>query len=289
MCNFSGDLFSRHVFPPPSNNTSCKSLLKNKDGAEECWRHREEYNANGSNKRFTSPLLWVGSDQVRTTISVGMIRWLLKVRYLWDNFKLKMILIIWCFPCPVHGDDLTPRCSAWRTLGVVSSAAGSPRTSPGPRGRGLSSVSQTYNRFVSFVLVITHLGGASRPGENLFQDLIDNTSLLKKACDFAYDRLLQPQKSMMMMAIVLYWVTFFIDSLNVECWLWVRQRRRLPGLERGHCQTHKVGTVSKIQWGPSCLSSVNQSALYPDQQVLQRSGLPLPVSADRLPSQVFLS
>ena len=54
------------------------------------------------------------------------------------------------------------------------------------------------------VLVITHLGGASRPGENLFQDLIDNTSLLKKACDFAYDRLLQPQKSMMMMAVVLY-------------------------------------------------------------------------------------
>ena len=95
---------------------------------------------------------------------------------------------------------------------------------------------------------------------------------------------------MMMMAIALYWVTFFIDSLNVECWLWVRQRRCLPGLERGHCQTHKVGKVSKIQWCPSCLSSsVNQSAIYPDQQVLQRSGLPLPVSADRLPSQVFLS
>ena len=30
MCNFSGDLYSRHVFPPPSNNTSCKSLLKTK-------------------------------------------------------------------------------------------------------------------------------------------------------------------------------------------------------------------------------------------------------------------
>ena len=98
MCNLSADLYFRHVFPPLSNNTSCKSLLKTKmlPRSVECWRHRGEYN--GPNKRFTSPLLWVGSDQVRTTFLVGMILRLLKVRYLWANFILKMILIIWCAP-----------------------------------------------------------------------------------------------------------------------------------------------------------------------------------------------
>ena len=172
-----------------------------------------------------------------------MILRLLKVRYLWANFILKMILIIWCFPCPVHGDDLTPRCSAWRTLGVVSSAAGSPRTLPGPRGRGWSSVSQTYNRSVS-------LSSSLLIWVEAWRELVPRYHRqyvsAKKACDFAYDRLLQLQNSMMLMSIALYWVTFFIDSLNVECWLWVRQRRRLPGLERGNCQTHKVGKVSKI-------------------------------------------
>ena len=98
MCNLSGDLYFRHVFPPLSNNTSCKSLLKTKmlPRSVECWRHRGEYN--GPNKRLTSPPLWVGSDQVRTTFLVGMILRLLKVRYLWANFKLKKILIIWCSP-----------------------------------------------------------------------------------------------------------------------------------------------------------------------------------------------
>ena len=33
---------------------------------------------------------------------------------------------------------------------------------------------------------------------------------------------------------------FFPGSLNLECWLRVRPGRRLPGLEWGHCQTHKV-------------------------------------------------
>ena len=89
--------------------------------------------------------------------------------------------------------------------------------------------------------------------------------------------------------IVCYWLSFFPGCFNLECGLWVWPGRCLPGLEWGHCQTHKVWRISTI-WvndkSDLIFFSVNQSAVHTDQQVLQWSGLPLPVLANWISPQV---